>query len=212
MSLKLIDLSHPLVHGQASFPGDPALVVSDHCTIALQKCQVSRLQMGSHQGTHLDAMSHFLTDGKTIDQIPLDWFYGPARLLRIPKRPNEEITVSDFQQFESWLTPGAKILYETGWHKQFGAANFFTDYPSLTLDAARFLAAKKIRLLGMDTPTPSKQGLEAHHILLGKEAEIVLVEGLASLDTLPEEFIFIGFPLHLKGRDGSPIRAVALCE
>jgi kynurenine formamidase len=61
----------------------------------------------------------------------------------------------------------------------------------------------------MDTPTPSTDWLECHHILLAKGVEIVIVEGLTNLHLLPATFRFIGFPLNIKGRDGSPIRAVA---
>ena len=63
----------------------------------------------------------------------------------------------------------------------------------------------------MDMPTPGKDWYEIHHILLAQDVEIVLVEGLANLDALPDEFTFIAFPLNFKGRDGSPIRAVAVC-
>jgi kynurenine formamidase len=210
--MKLIDLSHPLAHGQQSFPNDPKLAILPHGTVATHKYNISQILTGSHQGTHLDAMFHFFDDGRTLDQMPLDWFYGPARLLRIPKKPNEEITIADFKKFDQYLTPEAKIIFTTGWHRNFGAPNFFTDFPSVTLEAGRYLASKKIRLLGMDMPTPSKQWLEIHHIFLAKDVEIVLVEGLANLDALPDQFTFIGFPLNFKGRDGSPIRAVALCE
>jgi kynurenine formamidase len=65
-----------------------------------------------------------------------DWFYGPATILRIPKRPREEITPDDFRPHEALLTPGSKIIYETGWHRRFGADNFYSDFPSLTQDAA----------------------------------------------------------------------------
>jgi len=153
-------------------------------------------------------MYHFIDDGKMLDQMPLDWFYGPARLLRIPKQARDEITVDDFKPFEERLVKGAKIVYETGWHRNFGAENFFTDFPSMTLDAAEYLASRVLRLIGMDRPTPSQDWYEAHHILLGEE--IVIVESLTGLDQLPDEFVFMGFPLNIKGRDGSPIRAVAM--
>jgi kynurenine formamidase len=100
----------------------------------------------------------------------------------------------------------------TGWHHQFGTQRFFESFPSLTVDAARYLAARQIRLLGLDMPTPGKQWLDIHHILLAKEVEMVLVEALANLDSLPDAFTFVGFPLNFAGRDGSPIRAVAVCE
>jgi arylformamidase len=210
--MRFIDLSHPLTHGQKTFPTDPQLSITAHATVEKSRLNLSQISMGSHQGTHLDAMFHFKQDGKTIDQMPLDWFYGPARVLRIPKKAREEITVADFKPFESLLTPGAKIVYETGWHRQFGKEGFFDDFPSLTQDAARYLVSKKIRLLGMDTPTPGRDWYEVHHILLDKKAEIVIVESLAHLDELPDEFTFIGFPLLFQGRDGSPIRAVGLVE
>ena len=207
--MKFIDLSHPLEHGQQTFPMDPKLSIIPHGTTKTLRYNITQISMGSHQGTHLDAMYHFLDDGKTLDQMPLDWFYGPARLLRIPKQANEEITVEDFLPYEDLITPGARIIYETGWHRHFGAENFYSEFPSLTQEAGRYLASRDIRMLGMDTPTPSKDWYEIHHdILLPKE--IVIVESLAHLDQAPEAFTFIGFPLNIKGRDGSPIRAVAM--
>jgi kynurenine formamidase len=62
----------------------------------------------------------------------------------------------------------------------------------------------------MDTPTPSRDWYEVHHILLADAAEVVVVEGLTNLSQLPERFTFAGFPLNFQGRDGSPIRAVAI--
>ena len=83
--MRFIDLSHPMKDGQPSFPGDPVLKVAPHATIEKNRYNVSHLSMGSHQGTHLDALYHFIPQGKPIDQMPLEWFYGPATLLRIPK-------------------------------------------------------------------------------------------------------------------------------
>ena len=80
------------------------------------------------------------------------------------------------------------------------------------MEAARWLASKKIGLLGLDSATPSTEWKEVHHLLLGPGTEMVIVEALANLDKLPERFTFIGLPLALKGRDGSPIRAAAVVE
>ncbi len=210
--MKLIDLSHPMRHGQPSFPGDPVLQVTPHATIEKQRCNVSQIGMGSHQGTHLDALYHFIPDGRRLDEMPLDWFYGPATLLRIPKPAKSEITLSDLKPFEESFVPGARIIYETGWHHHYGQEDYFTDFPSLTQEAAAYLAGRRIRLLGMDTPTPSRDYYEVHHLLQQKPSEIVIVESLANLDALPETFLFIGFPLRFEGGDGSPIRAVAVIE
>lgn len=187
---------------------DPKLSIVPHSTTQTLKYNMTQVSMATHQGTHLDAMYHFVNDGKTIDQMPLEWFYGEATVLRIPKFAGEEITLADLQKHEENLQPEAKVIYETGWSRQFGTEGYFSEFPSLTLEAARYLASRKIRMLGMDTPTPSRDWYEVHHILLG--AEIVVVEGLTNLDQAPDRFVFSGFPLNFKGRDGSPIRAVAL--
>jgi arylformamidase len=208
--MSIVDLSHPLITGQPGYPTDPILRISPHTTIASHGFHLSRIELGSHHGTHLDAMAHFLEGGKTIERMPLDWFIGPARLLRIPRQAHEEIAAADLRPFEPLLTPEAKILLATGWHRQFGTEAYFTDCPSLTIDAAHYLISRDIRLLGIDMPTPSRQWLEFHRLLLAKEHEVVLVESLANLDLLPDEFTFIGLPLKIAGCDGSPIRAVAM--
>jgi kynurenine formamidase len=64
----------------------------------------------------------------------------------------------------------------------------------------------------MDTLTPSTDWKEVHRTLLEKDVEIVIVEGLRNLDQLPERFTLSAFPLNVKGRDGSPVRAVAIIE
>lgn len=210
--MRLIDISHPLTDRSPAYPNDPKLELIEFAHVATHKYNVTKVTMGSHQGTHLDAMFHFFDNGRTLDQMPLDWFYGPARMLSLPMPAHGEITVADLQEHEAYLQPGSKIVLNTGWHRQYGTQRYFEDCPSMTLPATQYLASRRIRLLGMDMPTPGKQWLELHHILLAKNVEIVLVESLANLDALPDEFTFIGFPLNFKGRDGSPIRAVAVCD
>jgi arylformamidase len=209
---KLIDLTHPLAHGQPNFPWDPKISILSHNTVESIGYNITQISMSTHQGTHLDVPFHFYNDGKTIDRVPLETFYGPARLIRIPKNPGEEITVGDIMPFERWFTPGARIIYETGHHKRFGTNDFFSRMPLLTTEAAKWIASKRIALLGMDTPTPGQDYEAIHRTLMAPGTEIIIVEALANLDQCLDEFIFVGFPLLLKGLDGSPIRAVAITD
>jgi len=203
--MQLIDLSHPLAHGQAVFPGDPAIEILARHPAGYR---ITELRLSTHQGTHLDAPFHFFDDGVTVDRIPLDRLYGPASLIDFgPLAPGAPITVDMLRPHAALFRPGARVIYRTGWDRLFGRPEFFVNYPSLTLEAARWIAAQRIALLGMDTPGPSEDWLEVHRALLA--AEIVIVESLANLDQLPPAFTFIGFPLKIEGRDGSPIRAVA---
>ena len=208
----LIDLTHPLEHGQPNFPYDPKPSIIPHNTIASIGYNITQFSLSTHQGTHLDVPYHFFDEGPTIDRMPLDCFYGPARLLRIPKEGGQKITVEDFLPFEDVLTEGAKVIYETGHHRTFGTDDFMSNFPCMTAETAAWLASKKLGLLGMDTPTPGSDWVPIHRSLLGPGVETVVVEALANLDKCPDEFVFVGLPLLLKGRDGSPIRAAAIVE
>ncbi len=210
----LIDLSHPLTPGQPCFPGDPELCIRSYLTIPSAGCNVTELSLSSHQGTHLDVPFHVFDRGKTLDQMPLERFVGPAVLVDLAPggclAARTPITVEMLQAHAAKFQPGAKVLYRTGWDRYYGQPEFFADSPSLTVEAARWIAERRIGLLGMDTGTPSTESMDAHWILLGPDAEIILVECLANLDQLPEHFTFLGLPLNLSGCDGSPIRAAAL--
>jgi kynurenine formamidase len=213
---KLIDLSHPLAHGQLNFPLDPKISVVVHNTVASIGYNITQITMATHQGTHLDVPYHFYDDGKTVDQMPLERFYGPASLVDLAPgsylAAKTPITLGMLLPHADKFQPGAKVIYRTGWDRAFGTPECFTDFPSLTLEAAQWIAARRIGLLGMDTLTPSTDWKEVHLALLHKDVEIVIVEGLTNLDRLSERFTFMGFPLNIQGRDGSPIRAVALVE
>lgn len=210
---QLIDLAHPLEHGQPSFPGDPQLTIAAHTTVSDGAASVARLVMGTHQGTHLDAPSHVFADGRTVDELPLEQLFGPAHLVDFAPggvlEPGTPLDVPLLERHANVFYAGARVIYRTGWDRRFGREDFFRDYPSLTLEAARWIAGRRIRLLGMDTPSPAIDWRECHQVLLRPGGEIVIVECLANLDRLPAQFTFVGFPLKLKGCDGSPIRAVA---
>ncbi len=203
---KLIDLSHPLENGQLNFPFDPKISVLVHNTVSSIGYNITQISMATHQGTHLDVPYHFYDDGKTVDQMPLDRFYGPASSIDLAPGSSlpakTPITLEMLMPHAELFQPGAKVIYRTGWDRTFGTPECFTDFPTLTLEAARWIAGRKIDLLGMDTLTPSTQWKEVHLALLAQGVEIVIVEGLTNLDRLPRQFTFVGFPLNIKGRDG----------
>ncbi len=212
---RIVDLSLPLRDGGPSYPSDPPLRIQPYRTFAAGGCNVSIVSMGTHQGTHLDAPWHFIEGGKPLDRIPLTVFYGPAVMVDLA--PGGElaaktpITPEMLAQHEAAFVSGGRVILRTGWYARFGRPEYFSDLPSLTAEAARWIADKRIALLGLDMPTPSKiAGRECHHTLLGPGAEIVIVEGLTNLHELARDFIFAGFPLNFVGLDGSPIRAVGV--
>jgi kynurenine formamidase len=105
---------------------------------------------------------------------------------------------------------GARIIIRTGWDKVFPDENYFSDCPGIVPDACKYLAEREIATVAMDMPTIlGSEYVDVHHCLLGKE--ILVVEGLANLDKLESDrVLFSALPLRIKGRDGSPCRAVAV--
>jgi arylformamidase len=211
---RIIDLSHPLTDGQPAFPGDPVFRARSAARIAREGYNLSRLSMGTHQGTHVDAPFHFFDDGRTIDRVPLDRFCGPARLIdlrrRGPLKAGTRITREMLLPHAAVFRVGGRVVYRTGWERHWGTASFYRDYPSLTPEAAAWIASRRIRLLGMDTPGPGEEWLECHRILLARGVEIAILESLANLGQVPGRFTLVACPLRIAGLDGSPVRAIAM--
>lgn len=202
----VVDLSLPIHDGAPSYPSDPPCVVTPFLTIPEAVANTRTIAMGSHQGTHLDAPFHFLADGATVDEIPLAQTTGPAFLLDLGDRPaRSALTVEDFRGLD--LQPGDRLVYRVGWDRQLHEPGYFTDMPRLTVEAAHFLAGRRLALLGMDMPTPNPEDMvEVHQVLLG--AGTVLLEALADLDRLrPGPFWLSAAPLRIVGSDGAPVRA-----
>ncbi|MBD2843567.1 cyclase family protein [Paenibacillus sp. IB182496] len=208
-----VDLSLDIYHGAPTFAWDPKCAVIVHNTVDTIGYNISQLSMSTHQGTHLDAPFHFVRDGKTVEQLDLHKCIGETLLVDLShKQAKAPLTVEDFLPYEASIVPGARVIYRTDWDLQFPQPHYFSDFPYMTLELAQWLADRRIGMIGMDVPTPNPTDYDpVHHILLG--AEIVIVEGLARLRELAvDRFFFMAAPLKITGRDGSPVRALAMLE
>lgn len=213
---RFVDLTHLIENELPGYPGDPALRIRPFHTLAAAGYNVAEITASTHQGTHLDAPRHFFDDGTAVDRMPLERFFGEAALVDLAPggalAPRAVIEAAMLEAHAGAFAPGARVLCRTGWDRHWGQPDFYTDHPSLTIEAAQWMAARRVALLGLDTPSPSVDELEVHRILLGPGAGIVIVESLANLDQLPPRFTLSCYPLRLAGGDGSPTRAVAVCD
>src|SRR4030042_1045424 len=78
---QMIDLSHPIATGTPPFPGDVPTEIEWTMRIPEDECNVSHISMSAHFGTHLDAPLHFIADGRAVDDVEVDRFYGEACLI-----------------------------------------------------------------------------------------------------------------------------------
>ncbi len=214
----VIDLSHVLALETPVFPGDPpvALEVLDATSWpkpdGTRALNCGRIATGLHTGTHMDAPFHFYGDGTTIERVPLEQCAGPALLVRLRDHgPLAEITPADLTPYAVALRGTGRVVLDTGWSRRWGQPEYFTEHPVLTGEAATFLLEHGVRLVGVDFPSVDRPPYPAHLALLGAGA--VIVENLAHLDRIVAgRFTLVALPLPIAGRDGSPVRAVAIVE
>ena len=210
-----IDLTYDITQDTPMWPGEASPEIREVKTLEKDGYAVQSIGFSNHMGTHLDAPSHFIRGGCTLDQIPLETFIGRAVILDFTgKQEGDVITRRELASHGSRLGPGSRILLKTGWDRKFKKDGFFEGFPCLDLDAARYLVSTRPALLGMDTPSPSPIGdpdEKIHKTLLG--AGVVHLEALRNLTLIGEEECgLIVLPPPFKGFSGSPCRAVAVVE
>ena len=207
---KYIDLTAEMFNGAPTMAMDPKIDITWHCSLDTLGYNLSRMTMSTHQGTHMDAQRHFFNDGETIDQISLDRCITRAFKIDLPnKGPKSVITVENVEPYADKFEKGLNVVLNTAWDKVFPKPEFATDFPVFDRKLADWFVEKKVGLVGMDMPTPGGDWQYTHLTMLG--AGIIIVEGLANLNAVTaDEFTLITLPLKLKGKDGSPIRAVAI--
>lgn len=208
MSSPWIDLSVPNHNGMVHWPGDPEFRINRVKDYAAGDSLVlSHLDLGVHTGTHMDAPLHFVPGGQTIEMIPLDATVGVARVIEIhdPKSVKPaELEAADIRE-------GERILLKTSnsagrWQMN----EFQKDFVYISQEGARFLAAAKIRSVGVDYLSVGgffKDGVETHQALLG--AGIWVIEGLNLAPLQAGKWDLICLPLKLVGAEGAPARAIA---
>jgi arylformamidase len=203
-----IDLSLPLSPAMPVYPGDPPVAFLRHADLHSDGCRVTAVRFGTHAGTHLDAPSHFLPEGATVDQLPLGALIGPARVVDVSEvPPHGSVDLGHLGR----ITTGERLLLRTDWGLRFGTTAYYDAFPSLSEAAVRKLAERRVTLLGLETPSLCSDhtaDTAAHQTLLGRG--VVIVEGLTGLARLPARVWLAVLPLPLAGLDGSPCRVIAM--
>jgi arylformamidase len=196
-----LDISRLLGADTTVWPGDPPVRVTPHATLDTGPCHVSRIELGSHSGTHVDAPAHFVRGGATLAEVPLGRWSGVAWVVLVDDA--RDILASSLER--AWPRGAAceRLLLKTRASLGQGEA------PALSLEAAAWLLEHGVRLVGIDAPSIERDetGLfPVHHALLG--ADCLLLEGLdlAGIEAGPYELVCL--PLKLDAPDGAPARAV----
>jgi len=168
---------------------------------------VTRLDSDVHVGTHVEGSLHFFPNGKSIDEIPLDIFMGPAVVAHLPEADcvgAEELEKLDLPENTSRLLLRTKNSEKWSNSK----SKFYEDYVGVTKDGAEWIVNNGIRLVGMDYLSVAKytDAVETHRILLSDE--VTIIEGLDLSKAPPGEYELLCLPLKLAGAEAAPARVV----
>ena len=212
---KATDLTHHLRNGMPVYPGDPSPSFESYSTLQKDGVNLTKITMGSHTGTHVDAPRHFIRDGIGIDRIPLNKLIGEAYVADLSKKPiGGGITSKDLRrELETEIASDDIVAIYTGCSEHWGDKSINRDYTYLTEDAADYLVSKKVRAVGIDFLSVEKFKATEHVVhktLLGNG--IFIIESLSNAlnQFVGQRILMICMPIKLRDGDGAPSRVVAV--
>lgn len=165
----------------------------------------SAVAMSLHAGTHLDAPFHFLGDGATIDELPLERFVGPAIVHAVDA--DRYIEARHVEALD--LSGASRVLFKTRNSALLRRKDYEPDFVAFSVEAAELLAARGLELVGLDYLSVAHAGAEqvpVHRAFLTRG--VALLEGIDLSGVTPGRYELICFPLKIRGADSAPCRAV----
>jgi arylformamidase len=169
-------------------------------------CTVTRVDMGAHTGTHMDAPLHFLRNAATIEQMPIHATVGPARVIGIA----DPIAIHKAELLPYAIRRGERILFRTAnSRRDWSSLPFNENFVFIARDAAEYLAECGVLSVGVDYLSVGgfrQDAAETHEALLGKG--IWIIEGLMLSAVEPGDYELVCLPLKWVGAEGAPARAI----
>ena len=205
---RIYDISQTIRPGIPVWPGDSAFRLERTWNIE-PGCpvNVSAITMSTHTGSHADSRLHFDEKGVDCADTALDAYVGPAILIDLSDHVPAGSLVEP-RHLESVL-PGTAERVLIKLFKSFPHDGWQSDFPAMSADAIRLLAARGCKLIGLDVPSldpEDSKTLDAHFAV--DAAGMAILEGLVFDDVPPGAYELIALPLKIKGADGSPVRAI----
>jgi len=188
--------------------------IAEACTIDRHGFAEKSLSLYSHVGTHIDVPGHILAGAATLDELAVDRFMGKGLVLDVATVRGGKIEIADLEPCTQRLGRAEFALLHSGWARHWGDDRYFSSYPVLSLEAARWLADFQLKGFGVDTISVDEvesTSVPVHKVFFAKNT--IIIENLDNLGSLLcKEFIFSCLPLKISAGDGSPVRAVAIIQ
>lgn len=205
--MEILDITVPLRDGMFVYAGNPEVHLERTASIALgAPANLSRLELGVHSGTHVDAPVHFLDDGPGAEAIPVEALMGPAYV--VDAQSVEGSLDEDALRGLDMPAGAERVLFKTSNSRLWELDYFTRDFVRLSGSGARYLIDRDVRTVGIDYL--SIGDAEAHRLLLG--AGVVPIEGLDLRAVAPGPYRLVCLALKIVGSDGAPARVLLIRE
>jgi len=211
----IIDISLPLTNDTIVYPGNVPLTIENHAKMPEDASHLSKVTMGTHTGTHLDAPLHCIIGGKLLEDMPLGHFIGECIVVDASHRePGEAVLIEDIASALEALNmseadlQGSRILFKTS-NSDIGFETFKDNYVYVDGDLAEYLAEQEVALVGIDYISIKQRGSSDHrpHDAF-LERNIPILEGIDMKEVEEGVYDLVCLPLKLMGVEGGPVRAI----
>ncbi|HHV13462.1 MAG TPA: cyclase family protein [Clostridiales bacterium] len=201
--MRLIDISHILNEDTPIYPGDYKTSLQKYATLEKDSYCSYLLSSCLHTGTHIDFPMHLTNDDRAAADFSLDNFAGKGVLL--DARGENPICMKSY--YKEMVPEGCIVLLYTGFDRYYNEKEYFTHHPEVSNELAEFLISRKIKMLGMDMPSPDYPPFTVHKALLSND--IFILENVTNLHELLDikSFEVMAFPLKISA-EASFVRAV----
>jgi arylformamidase len=207
----IYDITLPITAAMVVWPGtDPIKLTQLNDTAAGDTATVSRYDIPSHFGTHVDAPKHFITGGAGIESLDLDALVGEAHVIDVG---DVDLITVDVLENLSIPADAVRVLFKTRcaeWWREGAEVPFREDFVALDEAAARWLVERGVKLVGVDylSVAPFDAPVPTHEVLLSNR--VIPVEGLNLADIEPGVYQLVCLPMLVKDGDGAPARTILI--
>ncbi len=207
--MTVIDISWPISTATTGYKDRSVVHFDEVKNFNRDGARETNIHISAHSGTHIDAPSHFLREGKTIDEIALERYVGDCVVLDMTSCA-ERVTRDDLQEHDHLIRHGGIILLKTLNSDLTPTDKFSPHFVYLEKSGAAYLAEKKIKLVGIDYLgiEHSQPGHQTHEILMN--ADVSIIEGLRLAHVQAGAYFFVCLPLYVIGLEAAPARAILM--
>jgi arylformamidase len=201
--MEFIDISMPVKEGMPVYEGDPGVVIKSATSVSKHGVRLSKLQMSTHAGTHIDAPAHFIEGAREIDKK--DIIIGKAKVCEFDCDAIGEEELKD-----CGIEKGDVVLLKTR-NSQILNNEFTKDFAYLTQSGAEFLVKKEVRAVAIDYISIEQYGVEGHPVhkkLLSNDISIIEAVDLSKVAA--GEYTIYCMPLKLEGVEAAPARCILI--